>query len=58
MQSTMQFVKLVCNYCGTTAEGYKGDLEMLGWTTAEVVVKGSYVRKTACPAHREFLKKR
>ena len=54
----MQFVKMVCNYCGTAAEGFRGDLEMLGWSTSEVAVKGIYVKKTACPAHKELLNKK
>lgn len=58
MQGRMQFVKMVCNYCGSSAEGFKGDLEMLGWSTVEVPVRGYYLRKTGCPAHKDLLKRR
>lgn len=58
MHGNMQFVRMVCSYCGTSAEGFKGDLAMLGWTSAEVVVKGARVRKFACPAHKELLYRR
>lgn len=53
----MPFIKMVCNFCNSSAEGFKGDLEMLGWSSTEVRVKGSFVKKTACPAHKELVRK-
>ncbi|WP_155897720.1 hypothetical protein [Methanomassiliicoccus luminyensis] len=58
MQGNMQFVRMVCSYCGASAEGFKGDLEMIGWSAAEVAVKGGRVKRTACPAHRDLLERR
>ena len=48
---------MVCSYCGAVAEGYREDLEMIGWTTAEVRAKGQISKKIACPSHRGLIGK-
>jgi hypothetical protein len=51
----MSTIKMTCNYCGTTAEGFKQDLLSIGWVTKQVIQKGQYVTKTACPAHTALI---
>jgi hypothetical protein len=52
----MEKVKLTCNYCGATAEGYRKDLEMIGWVSKAIMDKGKMTTKTGCPSHHTFVK--